>query len=69
MQLLPEIRMAFAFFTPLEIERIAKTAAMMHGKGKEEILYEDAVDTQVYEYGKMIDEYVMSESKVIDSDR
>ena len=42
---------------------------MMHGKGKEEILYEDAVDTQVYEYGKMIDEYVMSESKVIDSDR
>lgn len=68
MRLLPEIRMAFAFFTPLDIERIAKMAAKIHGKCKSDILNEDAIDTCIYEYGRMIDDYVTAKMGVSDNE-
>lgn len=35
LRLLPELRMAFGYFTPLETDRIAGQAAALHGKSKE----------------------------------
>lgn len=58
MQLLPELRMAFSYFTPREIDRIAQTAAKLHGKGQEDILQREEVLPEWYSYGKETDEYV-----------
>lgn len=58
MELLPELRMAFSYFTPREIDRIAQTAAKLHGKGQEDILEREEIFPAWYAYGKETDEYV-----------
>ncbi len=60
MELLPELRMAFAYFTPREIDKIAAGAAGLHGKGREDILARQEVLPDWYSYGKELDEYVRS---------
>ncbi len=37
MEILPELRLAFSYFTPSEIDEIAKKAAALYGKSKEEM--------------------------------
>lgn len=61
MKLLPEIRMAFAYFTPIEIDRIAKNVAKLYKSEKKNVLSEIAIDAQFFEYGKFIDEYAKGE--------
>lgn len=58
MELLPELRMAFSYFTPREIDRIAQTAAKLHGRGQEDILQREEVLPEWYSYGRETDEYV-----------
>ena len=58
MQLLPELRMAFAYFTPREIDKIALMAAKLHGKEQEDILQREEILPEWYSYGKEMDEYV-----------
>lgn len=58
MELLPELRMAFAYFTPREIDRIASMAAGLHGKGGRDILERKEVYPDWYSYGKAVDDYV-----------
>ncbi len=58
MRLLPELRMAFTYFTPGEVDRIAEAAAGMHGKQREDILYKKGVTGDFYAYGKELDAYV-----------
>ena len=60
MELLPELRMAFAYFTPREIDKIAAGAAGLHGRGGNEILERQEVLPDWYSYGKEVDEYVRS---------
>ena len=62
MELLPELRMAFAYFTPREIDKIAAGAARLHGKGGRDILDMPEVLPQWYSYGKEVDEYVRSKT-------
>ncbi len=58
MRLLPELRMAFTYFTPGEVDRIAGAVAGMHGKQREDILYKEGVIGHFYAYGKELDAYV-----------
>ncbi len=58
MELLPELRMAFAYFIPREIDRIAEMAAGLHGKKGKEILEMEQVLPEWYGYGKEVDCYV-----------
>ena len=57
MELLPQLRMAFAYFTPGEIDRIAQTAAGLHGMQGEDITKRKEILPEWYTYGKELDEY------------
>lgn len=63
MELLPELRMAFGYFTPGEIDRIAAMAARLHGKTGEELQRAKEVLPGWYAYGKELDAYVMAKWK------
>lgn len=58
MELLPELRMAFTYFTPREIDRIAEMAAQLHGKKREDVLEIAEVLPEWYGYGKEVEAYV-----------
>ena len=58
MELLPELRMAFTYFTPRETDRIAGMAAGLHGKGRGDILDRTEILPEWYSYGKELDGYV-----------
>lgn len=60
MRLLPELRMAFTYFTPGEVDRIAESAAGIHGKKSEDILNQKGISGNFYRYGKELDAYVAS---------
>lgn len=57
LMLLPELRMAFGYFTPLETDRIAGKAATLHGANKKELLTGRAVSPLELQYGEMLDQY------------
>ncbi len=57
MELLPELRMAFTYFTPAETDKIAGMAAGLHGKKREDITERTEVLPEWYTYGKELDEY------------
>lgn len=59
MRLLPELRQAFGYFTPLEIDRIAGKAAGLHGVKKQELLHGRPVSPLEYEYGEALDAYAV----------
>ena len=58
MELLPQLRMAFTYFTPSEIDRIAHMAAKLHGKQGADIMERCEILPEWYAYGKELDEYV-----------
>ena len=60
-ELLPQLRMAFAYFTPAEIDKIAKQAAGLHGMTREDIMERAEVLPQWYAYGKELDAYAVGE--------
>ena len=57
MALLPELRRAFGYFTPLETDRIAREAAQLHGVKKKELLTGRMVSPLEFEYGEQLDAY------------
>lgn len=61
MKILPELRMAFTYFTPGEIDRIAKLAAGIHGKSGGQVTGQDGVPADWYAYGRQLDEYVRTQ--------
>lgn len=65
MELLPELRMAFAYFTPRETDSIAAMAAGLHGKGKEDIMERKEIFPDWYSYGKELDDYAKNRMEVI----
>ncbi len=58
MELLPELRMAFTYFTPREVDKIAAMAAELHGKKHSELLEREEVLPDWYSYGKELDDYI-----------
>lgn len=57
MMLLPELRMAFGYFTPLETDRIAGEAAELHGVRKKALLSGRKVNPLEFKYGQELDAY------------
>ncbi len=58
LELLPELRMAFGYFTPGETDRIAAVAAGLHGSSKEKLQAGHEILPGWYAYGKALDSYV-----------
>ena len=63
LKLLPELRMAFGYFTPIEVDRIAGRAAALHGKKGKDLLRGRMVDPKEYAYGEELDAYVIRQMK------
>lgn len=61
MKLLPELRMAFGYFTPLETDRIAGKAAALHGGKKKALLKGRTVSALEYEYGELLNDYALQQ--------
>lgn len=61
MQLLPELHMAFTYFTPAETDRIAQTAAGFHGRSRRELREQQAVPEAWYLYGRELEDFVLEE--------
>ena len=59
MSLLPELRLAFGYFTPLETDRIAGQAAGLHGKTGRELLRGRSVSLEAYACGEALDSYAV----------
>lgn len=60
MQLLPELHMAFTYFTPAETDRIAQTAAGFHGKNRKQLQEQQAVPEAWYLYGRELEDFALS---------
>lgn len=58
MELLPQLRMAFAYFTPAETDRIAQRAAELHSGTGHELMARGEVWPEWYAYGRELDLYV-----------
>lgn len=63
LKLLPELRLAFGYFTPLETDRIAGRAAALHGKKKSDMLTGRSVSPREYAYGEALDDYASQNSR------
>lgn len=61
MLLLPELHMAFTYFTPAETDRIAQTAAGFHGKSRKQLLQRQAVPEAWYLYGQELENFALRE--------
>lgn len=59
MKLLPELRQAFGYFTPLETDRLAEKAASLHGIKKQKLVGGRKVTPSEYEYGELLDAYAI----------
>lgn len=55
MELLPELRMAFSYFTPKEIDRIAQKAAALYGRDKGILQRGSLITPKEYAYGETLD--------------
>lgn len=62
LRLLPELRLAFGYFTPLETDRIASKAAALHGKKAADLL-EGKASPEEYAYGETLDSYARKQTK------
>ena len=67
LKLLPELRLAFSYFTPMETDRIAARAAAFHGKKGQDILRGRAASPEEYAYGEILDHYIREQMKGADS--
>ncbi len=63
MNLLPELRQAFGYFTPLETDRIAGKAAAIHGAKKQELFKGRAISPMEYAYGELLDAWALKKMK------
>lgn len=61
MQLLPELHMAFTYFTPAETDRIAQSAAAFHGKSRSQLQEQQAVPEAWYLYGRELEKFALEE--------
>lgn len=58
MELLPEFRLAFSYFTPRETDQIGEYVAGFYGKGRKDLFALEEVAPAVGEYGRKLDRYV-----------
>ena len=58
--LLPELRLAFSYFTPMETDRLAGSAAALHGAQKK-ALRGGGVDAAAYAWGETVDAWAAAQ--------
>lgn len=63
MQMLPQLRIAFGYFTPTEIEKIGGVVAGMYGMQKQEFNRLADVTPEQHQYGVELDQYVVEMMK------
>ncbi|MCR5111751.1 MAG: DUF5682 family protein [Ruminococcus sp.] len=56
---LPQLRLAFGYFTPQETAETAKAVAMLHSTVFSDIRYGIVIDEKLYSFGKKLDEDIM----------
>lgn len=61
LQMLPELHMAFTYFTPAETDRIAETAAGFHGGDLRKLRERQAVPEAWYLYGRELESFALEE--------
>lgn len=61
MEVLPELRLAFSYFNPSEIDSIAEKAAKLYHQSKEEIQKSFEIDSELYITGKKLEEDILKE--------
>ncbi len=66
LQLLPEMRMAFGYFTPMETDRIAGKAAALHGASLERLFGGRKVLPTEYAYGEQLDAYACKAAAILE---
>lgn len=57
MNIVPELRMAFAYFSPGETDRIAESVASMHGCKSRDITEKRGITPKLYKIGENIDKW------------
>ena len=58
--LLPELRLAFSYFTPMETDRLAAQAVSIHG-GNQKLRHAEAVDAVSYTWGEAVDAWAAAQ--------
>ena len=66
MSLLPELRLAFSYFTPMETDRIAGKAAGLHGRRAGDILRRQGIGPEAYAYGEGLDSRIRAGLEMLD---
>jgi len=61
MRLLPELHMAFTYFTPAETDRIAQSAAGFHGKTRRQLQERQAIPEAWYLYGTELEDFALAQ--------
>ncbi len=61
MRLLPELHMAFTYFTPAETDRIAQSAAGFHGKTRRQLQERQAIPEAWYLYGRELEDFALAQ--------
>ncbi len=59
MQLLPQLRIAFSYFTPAQIDQLAGNVAAMHGMDKNSFKKLQQVTPEVFNYGRSLEEQIL----------
>ena len=60
-EVLPQLRLAFGYFTPQETAETAKAVAKLHGGEAADIRGEKAIDERLYSFGKKLDDEIMKQ--------
>lgn len=58
MEVLPELRLAFSYFTPSEIDQIAEKVALLYGKTKDDVKKSLTVYSEIYAQGKELEKQI-----------
>ena len=61
MEILPELRLAFSYFTPSEIDSIAEKVALLYGKSKEEVKKNIELYSALYAEGIRLEKDILKE--------
>ena len=58
-EVLPQLRLAFGYFTPQETAETAKAAAALHSGKQAEIRFGKVIDEKLYKFGAKLDKEIM----------
>lgn len=58
-EVLPQLRLAFGYFTPREIADTAKAVAKLHSTESADLCYGSTIDERLYSFGKKLDDDIM----------